>query len=226
VKHGIIPKPSIQPQPTTLSEVTKRNVIQFYQLNEISSVAPGKRDVVNIKSPDGSKIEVQKRYLVMTVREAYEQFKLAHPNEKIGSTSFSLLRPTHVLPMCNIPQNFCLCKYHTNTDLLLLLSLNPILNTPKTTKLFREALVCDSNDEKCMSSQCENCGNLKNFDELFECDDEDSGKDLIYFQWQTIDSKIVKVEKSGTVRDAIDELKNQTSTFLMQFHNSCSIHSF
>ncbi|CAF2749986.1 unnamed protein product [Rotaria sp. Silwood2] len=41
----------------------------------------------------------------MTVREIHEQFKLEYLNEKIGSTSFSLLRPKHVLPMPDIPQN-------------------------------------------------------------------------------------------------------------------------
>ena len=55
----------------------------------------------------------------MTVREVYEQFKLVYPNKKIGSASFRLLSPKHVLPMSDIPQNVCLCKYHTNVDLLL-----------------------------------------------------------------------------------------------------------
>lgn len=214
VKHGIILKPLPQPPTNTLSEITKTNVLQFYQLDEISSVAPGKKDATIIKSTDGSKTKVQKRYLVMTVREVYEQFKLAYPNEKIGGTSFSLLRPKHVLPTSDIPHNVCLCKYHTNVDLLLL-SLSPILNAPKTTSRFREAIVCDSNDEACMASQCEHCGNLKHFDALFQCNDQVGGQDLTYHQWKTIDSKIVKVEKTGIVQQAINELKNQTSTFLM-----------
>jgi hypothetical protein len=113
----------------------------------------------------------------MTVREAYEQFKLAYPNEKLGSTSFSLLRPKNVLPMCDIPQSVCLCKYHTNVDLLLL-SLNPILNTPKTTQLFREALVCNSDNEQCMSLRCETCGDMTHFDEVYKCSDDDGAKHL------------------------------------------------
>ncbi|CAF4199780.1 unnamed protein product, partial [Rotaria sordida] len=175
--------------------------------DEISSVATGKKDFVTIDSPDGSKVKVQKRYLVMTVQEVYEQFKLNYPNEKVGSTSFSLLRPKHVLPMSDIPQNVCLCKCHANIDLLLC-SLSSILKTPKTTASFREALVCNSNSEKCMSSKCEKCGELKNFDKLFEYDNDIGGKDLLYHQWETIDSKIVKIEKSGTIQDAIDDLKN------------------
>jgi hypothetical protein len=170
--------------------------------------------VITIKSTDDLTTKVQKRYLIMTVREAFAQFKIAYPNETIGSTSFSLLRPKHVLPMCEIPQNVCLCKYHTNIDLLLS-SLYPILNTPKTTRLFREVLVCNSDNERCMSSQCQICGNLKCFDDLFECNDDVIGQYLNYFQWETINSRIVKIEKSGTIQDAINELKNQTPNFLM-----------
>ncbi|CAF1634945.1 unnamed protein product [Rotaria magnacalcarata] len=219
VKHGIIAKSLAPPKPSktpghSLPESTINNVVKFYQLNEISSTAPGKKDVVIIRSTDGTKAKIQKRYLVMTVREVYEQFKLMYPNEKIGSTSFSLLRPKHVLPMADIPQNVCLCKYHTNIDLLLT-ALSRILNTPNLTSHFREAVVCDSNDEKCMSSKCNQCGNLEKFDDLYQCDDEQGGESLSYFQWETIESKIVKVEKSGTVKDAIKDLKNQTKNFLM-----------
>ncbi|CAF2863355.1 unnamed protein product [Rotaria sp. Silwood2] len=67
MKHEITAKPLALPKLNHLSEVTKSNVIQFYQLDEISSVAPDKKDVITVKSPDGSKIKHQKRYLVMTV---------------------------------------------------------------------------------------------------------------------------------------------------------------
>ncbi|CAF2513912.1 unnamed protein product [Rotaria sp. Silwood2] len=189
IKHGVLTTPPMPAKPTNdPSEATKNKAVQFYQIDEISSVA--------------------------TVREVYEQFKLMYPNEKIGSTSFSLLRPKHVLPMSDIPQNVCLCKYHANIDLLLS-SISSILNTPKTTALFREALVCDSNDKNCMSSNCTTCGDLKYFDKIFECNEELGGEDLCYSQWETINAKIVKTEKSGTIQDAISDLKIKANDFLM-----------
>ena len=195
-------------------------------MDEISSVAPGKKDATIIKSTDGSKTKVQKRYLVVTVREVYEQFKLAYPNEKIGGTSFSLLRPKHVLPTSDIPHNVCLCKYHTNVDLLLL-SLSRILNTPKTTSRFREAIVCDSNDETCMASQCEHCGNLKHFDALFQCNGQVGGQDLTYHQWKTIDSKIVKVEKNRYRPTSNQRIEKSNFNFpYAHFSYSCSICAF
>jgi len=217
VKHGVIPKPSFQSAPNSLSDLTKNRVFQFYELNEISSVAPGKKDIVFVKLNDGSRVPFQKRYLIMTVREAYEQFKLLFPDEKLGATSFSLLRPKHVLPMCDIPQNVCLCKYHTNMDLLLSI-LNSTLDTPKTTRQLRESVVCDSNSHVCMSLLCENCGDLNRFDDLFKFDDGTYEKTLNYFQWETVESRIVKTEKTDTIRNIINELKRQTPTFL--------IHSF
>lgn len=48
MKHGIILKSLPEPPANTLSEITKANVIQFYELDEISSVAPGKKDVAII----------------------------------------------------------------------------------------------------------------------------------------------------------------------------------
>jgi len=35
-----------QPAPNNLSDVTKDRVVEFYQLDEISSVAPGKKDTL------------------------------------------------------------------------------------------------------------------------------------------------------------------------------------
>ncbi|CAF1572688.1 unnamed protein product [Didymodactylos carnosus] len=66
-----------------------------------------------------------------------------------------------------------------------------------------------------MGSTCKKCGNLKKFDSLFECNDDDGGEDLSYFQWETDESRMVKIEKPGTVQDAIKNLKNKTKQFLM-----------
>jgi len=46
IKHGVLLKTSSQPAPNNLSDVTKDRVVEFYQLDEISSVAPGKKDTL------------------------------------------------------------------------------------------------------------------------------------------------------------------------------------
>ena len=49
VKHRVIQDRVMQPKPNVISEKPKKKIIEFYQLNEISSVASGKRDVVITK---------------------------------------------------------------------------------------------------------------------------------------------------------------------------------
>ena len=81
--------------------------------------------------------------------------------------------------------------------------------------MFREALVCNSNDEKCMLSQCNSCGNLKMFDKFSKCSDKRSVKDLTSFRWETANSRVTKVKKNLTVQHATDELKAQTTASLL-----------
>ena len=78
---------------------------QFYHRNDISRMAPGKRDVVTVCSCNG-KEKVQKRHLYMSIKDTSNFFLTEHPNVKIGLTKFGYLRPDHVKfllkyqPMC------------------------------------------------------------------------------------------------------------------------------
>ena len=64
------------------SACTKKDklVIDFFSRDDISRQAPGKRDVVKIKLDDGSKIEKQKRHLVVSVMGAYNIWKSENPS--------------------------------------------------------------------------------------------------------------------------------------------------
>lgn len=46
---------------------------QFYQCDDISRMAPGKRDVVTVRSSNG-KEKVQKRHLYMSIKETFLRF--------------------------------------------------------------------------------------------------------------------------------------------------------
>lgn len=53
-----------------------RSVIEFYNNDEISRQAPGKRDVKSVKDPvTGKRGLIQIRHMVMGIGEAYQQFK-------------------------------------------------------------------------------------------------------------------------------------------------------
>ena len=69
----------------------KKSVIYFFSRDDISRQAPGKRDMVKITLDDGSKIEKQKRHLVVPVMKVYNIWKSENPSRKIGKSTFSSL---------------------------------------------------------------------------------------------------------------------------------------
>ena len=75
---------------------------------------------VTIRDEQGVKTQVQKRHLVMTIKETHALLKadlgMDHP---IGKSKFGDLRPWHVLFMQDIPANTCVCQHHENPNLLL-----------------------------------------------------------------------------------------------------------
>ena len=58
----------------------------------ISRQAPGRKDVVVIRSMNGEKSKVQARHLTTSINEVYAMFKEANPNIKIGRSKFADLR--------------------------------------------------------------------------------------------------------------------------------------
>ena len=99
------------------STEAEQSVLEFYERDDISRQAPGKRDVLKVKI-NGSKIEKQKRHLNMSIREAYNLWKEENKNVKLGKSTFATLRPQHVLPTSKLPRNVCVCRYHENFILL------------------------------------------------------------------------------------------------------------
>ena len=62
---------------------TKKLVTEFYQRDDVSRVAPGKRDTVTVITANGNE-KLQKRHFYMHIKETYAVFKDKHPNVKIG----------------------------------------------------------------------------------------------------------------------------------------------
>ncbi|KAJ2941356.1 hypothetical protein O0L34_g3557 [Tuta absoluta] len=104
--------PSLSLKSVTDSKESRSNVIskkdeevvrKYYELDEISRAAPGRKDTISIKDPiTGKRTHVTKRHMTMSVAEAYQLFKQDYPNIKIGK--FFEFRPVHVKTM---PHNVC-----------------------------------------------------------------------------------------------------------------------
>lgn len=91
-------------------------VINYYRNDAISRPSPNRKDVVLINGkPTG------KRFMQMTIAEAFQLFSVENPSLKIGKSKFYALRPKDVKP--ESPHDVCLCIYHENMSLLLKVSL-------------------------------------------------------------------------------------------------------
>ena len=86
----------------------------FYERDDLSRQAPGRKDSKKFLQEDGTRCQVQVRHLTFSILEAYALFKEAYPNVKIGKSKFADLRPKHVLVQNKLPHNVCLCRYHEN----------------------------------------------------------------------------------------------------------------
>ncbi len=87
-------------------------VLKFYEQDWISRVSPNKSDVILIK-----KQPVAKRFMLLTIGEAFEKFKSDFPQYVIGRSKFFDLKPRHVYPV--VLHDTCCCVYHENFDLVL-----------------------------------------------------------------------------------------------------------
>jgi len=90
-------------------------VKEFYTMDDISVRSSEKKDTMFSEGQ-----LVAKRFLLMTVSEAYELFKNENTNmELISKSTFFELRPRHVQLIDKIPYNICVCVYHPNFKYLL-----------------------------------------------------------------------------------------------------------
>lgn len=197
----------------SLSPEILQKVSEFYNSDEVSWQAPGKKDrVIYRKKNDQGKTEkeyVQSRYLLMSLREAYTLFKEKNPDSKIGKSRFCNAKPKHVLCFADLPHNVCVCVYHENIRLILS-ALKSHSELPIEFKPFIDKIVCNSKSKDCMTQSCLIC---RNKIDLYT--PENLEEPLKYLQWQKVDNKSQKVEILSTVHGVFDELKAQLKYFLI-----------
>lgn len=98
-----------------LDESTLQKVRDFYYSDGISRACPGMRDYVNKYSECGVVEKVQKRLILMNLREAFELFKSENINDKIGFSKFASLRPPEYIlaGSAHGVHTTCVCTAHT-----------------------------------------------------------------------------------------------------------------
>ena len=83
------------------------HVVNFYRNDSISRPSANRKDVISINGKS-----TNKRFMQMTISEAYRLFSVENPSLQIGKSKFYELRPKDVKP--ESPHDVCLCIYHEN----------------------------------------------------------------------------------------------------------------
>lgn len=206
---GIIPKRSRVTANSSLSNDTHKAVADFYLRDDISRQAPGHRDFITVRR-GCKKEQIQKRHLVMTIREVHALFLQEYGEMyKIGKSKFAELRPQQVLHMSEIPENVCLCQIHENVNYLLS-SLKSALNInfPGNHHELIQSLRCETDNIDCMSVDCESC--QAHFATLQDTvSQQDRGKDITYKQWEKSDEgQTVRPIHHSSVGEGLKKLEN------------------
>ena len=144
----------------SLSEETKQLVLNFYNTDDFTWQAPGRKDRIIIRETDvhGGKVKrtEQVRYLLMSLKEAHNKFRESNADAKIGLSKFCDLRPQHVKLFDHIPHYVCVCQYHENIRLLLTALRGHTLLSVEF-RPFIDKITCDSSSKACMYSECSTC---------------------------------------------------------------------
>ena len=114
---GLLAKRDVMASGGILSQLTKTLVVAFYQSDENSRLLPGQKDVVSIMTENG-RIHMQKRLVLLNLKELHKQFKMEHPEHKIGFSAFATLCPKWcILAGASGTHTICVCTHHQNPKL-------------------------------------------------------------------------------------------------------------
>ena len=160
-----------------LDDATKDLVQGFFERDDNSRLTSGKKQTVT-----KNKIKKQKRLLLDTVENLHKKFCSEYTSNCISYPAFARLHPFWVRLPTSKDRDTCMCKKHTNIQLL-------------TDKLFQlgivgfkncedvlEQICCDVNEKACMMRECDACrGREINFKQSTAKDDHL----VIWSEWTT-----------------------------------------
>ena len=186
-------------------------VRNFYLRDDISRMAPGKRDVVTVRT-DNRKERLQKRHMYMTIKEAFGIFKIECPNIKVRLSKFAELRPPNVLLSSQTPRNVCTCVYHQNMFLALDAIHSHIPDIPSYTTEFPSSCLLEPEGDLCWFGECTHngCG----FAAKYSLPDNVKDSRATWMQWQENNGRMAKIQESGTLEDLYNYICCMSQKFM------------
>lgn len=155
----------------------RNSIVEFFESDENSCLAPGKKDVIVRK-----KVRKQKRYLNNSLQYLHQRF--CETNSFVCSfSSFCKFRPFWVIPRNIHIRDTCLCEKHENIELLYCrMKHEKLVNESVRTldELIEKEMCCTVPSEDCLFRKCEDCS-----EKFIECLLFDGEKRTYYDTWQS-----------------------------------------
>jgi len=222
--------PDLRPSGHPITDELKLKIKHFYMSEDNSRVSSEAHHAVKVANEEGIKSTEARRYMMLSVRDAYLEFKIENPNEKIGITKFFEEKPKQ----CKWPGSrglliSCTCIIHENFQLLIdglksaaydslsgskdpmAAALYAILdNTDELIKYLQ----CPDATEICNTGFCSQCPSEIQYDKLFENIPED---DIEFSEWTTTPSTVLN-EVSLPVAKFKEKLFAAVQKFIVHRH--------
>lgn len=137
------------------------NKVREY-FDEVSRIMPGKNDCITI-----GREKVQKRLLMNTLRECYQDFKEQFCNDssmKIGFSKFATLKPKYCVQLGSSgTHNICVCTIHQNFKLLMHAIKLPAISEGVFSDYRKciDKVLCSNPMPNCFLLECKSCPGLE-----------------------------------------------------------------
>lgn len=196
---GILFNVSKKPGSRTLPERTVEIVKEFYRSDEISRACPGMREYI-MHSENGEKTAIQRRMILVNLREAYEIFKTKHVDEKVGFSKFSYIRPPEcVLAMEKYgTHTTCVCCYHQNVKLTIdSMKRNGLCTRFNHYREFLELMICNETERtsNCHLNLCDKCPGKKDMEAMLLVElEEFMMEEITCKQWLNMNGKVIHIQ--------------------------------
>ena len=216
--NGVLSSPNPK-HGCTLPTVTITLVQDFYELDEISRMMPGKKDFVSIREGD-HRVHVQKRLILGNLKEIYQQFKEKYPTVKVGFSKFAELRPRNcVLAGTSGTHAVCVCALHQNIKLMMVGGKIAELSAHDDVPLKEYShclakIICNPPHPNCYFQLCSLCPGTSDLQEhLYELMDNNMVDSVEYKQWVSTDRSTLET-LSKSVEEFVELFCDQLKALL------------
>lgn len=170
---------------------------------------PGKKDFKTIMVGN-KRTAVQKRLLLVDLRELYSSYKEIHPDKKVGFSTFCKLRPKNVILMgASGTYAVCVCTQHENVKMMLEaidIKNVPVDNPMKDYRDCLKMIMCKNPLTKCHLHKCDECPGVQSFyDKIYNHLENSNISHVEYLMWTATDRSTL-LNLVITTEDFVDEL--------------------